>query len=364
MPAQKATNSLVKLLGAKGQKAHESHKADETKYGIIQLPAGINNGKAQLKTVKWDTYKDGDLKGQPYIQFRGIAISPDMHNGVQVSGQGVMLMYPLCDTPKRKLNKVPGTFEGWYGEVLNEFRKLGVDTSETSFDDIEAIIAGLNESQPFFNFSTRGWTPAKTKENPNPSEMVFVQYDGLSEEEPQEVDPNEDVQDQQTETSGDGTEPPTEEVASAEEPEDLNALAVIADDPKAKDTVKDAAQAKIQEAANSVGISQDDQNKTATWTELVAMIAAAASGKDQTIEPEPEPEPEPAKEWAPEKGMVDVKWQPMANGKPAVGKDKKPLKPVQCEITAVYSKNKTCDLKRLDTKAAVKGVKWNDVIHE
>jgi hypothetical protein len=340
MPAKTVQSSLAKELGEKARAAHEAHKNDEVRYGIVNLPSGITGGVAQLVNAKWDKYKSGKNKDQPYVLLRGIAKTPVEHANVLVQGQGVMQMIPLCDTPDRKLNGEPGTLEAWYSELLNEFRKLGVDTAATEFNDIDGILQMLEKDKPHFRFSTRGWTPPKTAQNQNPSEMVFTQFDGVCEFSDNGQAEASGVRDGTASVgAGESDAPPSSE---SEVSDDLETLLAQADADDAD------AQVKIRELAAEAGIDQEtiDSDDT-TWAGLVELIGQVRGGSEEGEgEAAKEPEPEPFK---PEKGQT-FKYQ-------LKGKDKKPLKggPVKVEVLSVNTTKETVTLKNLATKKPVLG---------
>lgn len=296
------TNQLAKL-GARVAKAHEAHKNDETKYGIVDLPAGIKRGRAKLATCKFAEYKEGKNKGELYAMFRSIAETPEIHDGTRVRGQGVMQMIPLCDTVKTKDGKeVTTTFEEHWAELLNELRKFGLNTAAMpNHNVVEAAMLSLENSHPQHWYSTRGWTPPKTQKDPNPKEMVFVQFDGVltSEELASEPAPSPSSGFAEPEGGGGGDDAGSgSDTASGGEDFDLADIAQNAEtgDMSAIDLMKDA--------ARKVGITEDEIDNSSSWvsqgegTSLYEMIVAKQSeGEGQTGEPE-------APAWEPKVGAT------------------------------------------------------------
>lgn len=307
MPAEVRKTNLLNKMQARVAKAHEQHKNDETKFGIVDLPPGIKGGYARLQTAKMDEYKDGKLKGEPYALFRGVAISPEVHDNVRVKGQGVMVMIPLCDTKKTKdgvEETVP--FEQHWGDFLNELRKFGIDTSRMPHTAVDGVLLALQNQKPVYRFSTRGWTPKPTARDPNPKEMVFTQFDGIvSAEEEASVGQSApdsgfaaplntvDNNDPSDDSGSTGTEQPADDdfdlATEAEKAEqgDMSSIELMKD------------------KAREVGLTEEDIDNSSSWasqgegTSLQELIETKMSG-DQSSEPEPEPEPT----WEPKVGGV------------------------------------------------------------
>jgi hypothetical protein len=343
MPPQKSTSKLAALLGDQGRKAHEQHKGDETSFGIINLPPGIVGGVAQLVMAKIDLYKESATNaGKPCVIFRGSAKHPTMWKDVRVAGQGVLLTIPLCETKKNDGTVV--SFSENYSAFLNELRKLGVDTKQTTFDNIESLLAVLVKQGPHFHFSTRGWTPPKSATNPNPTEMVFTQFDGSCEYTGGIVDPTLQV-DNSAAPAPQAPAPaapapaapapaatPTAPAASEAEP-DLDALAAAAE------TMDQDAQDKLTEMAKTLDISDEAIEETKSWVEVVALIRAAYLA----------PAAEPAEAWAGPKVGECYFYKPP-----------KAAKAIETMVMAVDAGSRLCALKNaVDKKTLYKGISWD-----
>ena len=153
MAKQTLKSGLVGKLGAKLSKAVEAHKGDETKFsgGGGDLPGGIENGIAQLVLCKFGVYEKGEFEGEYYWMAQGVVVSPKKHAGIVIEGLRTSIgPEAICDTP----NKARKTTEEHVAWVLNEMRKLGVDTSELSGDDLESTAEALQELGPHFRFRT------------------------------------------------------------------------------------------------------------------------------------------------------------------------------------------------------------------
>lgn len=363
MPAQTTSTSLMAKLGAKVTQAHAKHAADETTYGIINLPAGISGGVAQLVMAKCDVHKAGHKQaGKPYVTLQGVALTPKEHDGVRVEGQRVSQVIPMYDTPDRNVDGVPGTFEAWYAKLLNEFRKLGVDTVKNTNPDL--ILAALQKGKPYFAFSTRGWQPPPTPQKPKPEPMVFTQFDGLADNpfsangEAAEHSALSAVDDTSAAAGpGDGAdgldgEEPVEggEEVSADsfsEFDDMDALVrrAEADEQDAKD--------KLEEMAIAAGYTSEDVNEAESWGLVKAMIEApktrdAGGGPTTATATADEPN------W---EGPVA---EEIYRYRPIDPRTKKPVKKaVDVEVLTVSKKNKTVKVKILDTQKEVDKVPWD-----
>ena len=156
MPKQTGKSSLAARLGDRGRQAFETHKSDETSYGQVNLPGGIENGIAKLVDCKFTQIAEGKQNAGEWMFYAaGIVVSPHDHEGMPILGLRTMISEPLFDTPSRTRKTVDDHL-AW---VLNEFRKLGINTDELSFDDLEDVAAQLAEEGPHFRFRT--WKGSK-----------------------------------------------------------------------------------------------------------------------------------------------------------------------------------------------------------
>lgn len=266
MPVQKKQGSLAAKLGAKLDKAIKAHKDDEVRLGGGgDLPSGIEMGIAQLTEFKFGEYKDGPNKGEPFCYAAGIVKAPHQApNGLPIVG--LRTQYgpePLCET-KSKDGKVT-TLDQHIDRVLNEMRKLGVDTKQYDGGDwLEGQGAMLKEAKPHFRFRT--WSNNVTTQYPNPKTFHdwkgACEYNGEGE--------NLEVDNTGGDDSTGSEEVQTEAVEGASwEADDLDDLAVAADgnDPEAA--------AKLAERAAELDIDSDAQP---SWEAVVELIKAQMAG--------------------------------------------------------------------------------------
>ncbi len=319
MAKKRSTSSLMKKLGSAGTKAVAAHANDDTTFSSGgDLPEGIDFGIAQLVDCEFSQYQKGDLKGEYYFRAAGIVVEPDQVGNIKVAGLRTQIMEPICETPGRSRESVEEHIQ-W---VLNEMRKLGVDTSEVDGDNLEETAEALKDEKPFFNFRT--WKGTASEAFPNP--RVNHDWRGVCDYVP--TDEEDEVVETESEDASVVGDP--EEVES--ETDDLSELASDADGGD------EEAQTKITDAAEAKGVDPDTYE---TWTDVVAAITGAS---DDT-----EPEAE-AEEVEPEKGEI-YKYKPP-----------KARKFVECEVSAVFEGKKTCNLKNLANQKVYKAVPWSKLV--
>lgn len=356
MPKQVKKGSLAsKLASKKFREAFESHKGDETNYGGGgDLPEGIEVGIAQLVECKFDTFEKGKNEGELYFYAAGIVVKPKEHNDILVEGLRTSIMEPLCETPGRSRESEEEHLE-W---ILNELRKLGIETSELDPDDLETTVEALKEEKPYFRFRT--WKGEATEQFPNP--RVNHQWRGVCEFEPEDDD---DVQDDTEDKEAPKPEAkPTKPTAKAEkevakpkpgakakaekpepvEEEDIATLGELADG--GEDEENEEAQRRLTELAETAGIDVEDEAYD-SWTAVANALAEAGGDEDESGDDEGEDE-----EWTPEKGEVCFYKPPKAR------------KAVECEITAVFAGKETVNLKSLDDGKSFKSVPWDKLSQE
>jgi hypothetical protein len=374
MPKQVKASGLAAKLGDAGRKAFDEHKADEPVFGGgADLPAGIEGGVAKLVQCKFDKHKEGDNKGQYYFMAAGIVQSPKEHGGIPIQGLRTQIgPEPLYDTPSRSRKTVADHVQ-W---VLNEFHKLGVDTSSMTINDFEATATVLEEEQPTFRFRT--WKGSKATSGIYKDREPRVQHDwrGICEvDAEQEDEPVEDATDEDDETAEAEEE---DEAGAAEETEaeateedessgeeagdepDLDALA------EAADTDDKEAGEQLTALAVEAGIASKAVAKAKSWAAVVGMIrkASPAEEEEEAAEEEETAEEEEAAEEEEEEKIPEK--AELYNYRPTVMDTKtkkrvKAKKPVECEVIAVNAKKQTVDLKNLDTSKVYKGVSWDDI---
>lgn len=305
----------------------KARAGDETSYGYQDLPGGLT-GIAQLVDCRFDLYKKGANKDEPFFYAAGVLVAVDQSQYQHLVGQRTSVTMAACATKKQ--NGEVTSQEDNVASIMNEMRKLGASTAEVNdAGDLEVIAAGLLEVKPFFRFSTSQAAP--TTQYPNP--RVWHNWNGVKGLE-NYSSPEADgaVQDDgdSADDSDSGDEAPPE---SADEGDDVRTLAGAADDGDA------AAAAQLTEMAVQAGISEDDVANAASWSAVADMIQGAGSDEGDNAAKEPE---------------VGEVWD---------YKPPKAKKAVSCEVVAVNAKASTVNLKNLDdNKTVYKGVKFTDLV--
>lgn len=411
---QKKSGSLISRLGDRMRKAHENHRNDDYKPPRMELPAGLNNAVARLSLIKFDQYKDGDLKGQDYFMAMGTCVYPEEYAG----GFTQVGPIPLCDTPGRSKE----TFDDHYADMLQVLMGLGANPAGLEPEEIEPTVHALKEQAPYFKFRTwKGdkqevvqrngkWWIIKLKEQdgkwvekgpaqgPFASEQLAkakapyagrepnVQHswgqacswdgaggdDDTTDESPIEEEPP------PTPARGSSAKPngvvsrtgaPTarkpepEEVEEAIDEESEEAfnefgdLVSLAD--KADDGDKDA-QAQLKKMALDAGVSPKDIKGADDWASVAAMIEEAG-GDVATEESEEAEEVEEEEEQSEDVIQPDVGDVVLYH--PIDPTTKKPSKKaVQCEVARVDERLQRVDLKLLDNpKKGYKNVAWEAI---
>jgi hypothetical protein len=165
-------SGVFSRYGPKAVEAFNRHKGDETEYGNFgDLPPGIDGGIAQLVDCRVLEIKEGKQNAGELMFFaRGVVVEPeeveDPRTGlvVRVKNRNTTISEPLFHTPGRARE----TFEQHMQHILNQLRKLGLSTEDIAATDEElnAQLATLKESAPFFRFNT--WMGPKSEQYPNP----------------------------------------------------------------------------------------------------------------------------------------------------------------------------------------------------
>lgn len=381
MPVQKQKSGLAGKLGEKGKQIHEARKADETTMagGGSDLPAGIESGIAQVVDCKFSQYKEGDLKGEYFFYARAIVKEPTEVRGIPVRGLSTQIgPEPICDTPKSTGKRK--TIEDHYAWALNELRKLGVNTAEIGFDDVEACAAAVKEAKPHTRFRTwkgarhdieqkngqwvvyatdeagkKGDKPVETFKTEAAAKAKYpyagrdsrVQHDwrGACEyggETASEVEDNTGGEAAVEETFPD--EVVTEETTQATS---LDFDTLI----EAANGGDEDAQKQLQAAALEAGASQEDVDNAPDWSAVANLAQAQATEEEQ-----------PAEETPFKPAVREVYFFKPTVKDAKSGKLVKAKKSVECEVKAVDEKGETVNLLNLDDKKTqYKGVKWADL---
>lgn len=390
MPKQTGNvGGLLGKLGNRLREAHDSHKNDETEFqSFSNLPAGIDEGVAQLEDCEFQIIKDGKKHAGDYQFYAsGTVIEPEEHTyedppnskrmkTMKTRGLRTFIVEPLYDEDDPKSKRTRKTIDDHLKWIYNELRKLGYDTSNMEIEDLEAAAEALREAKPIFKFRT--WKGQPTTDFPNP--LVNHSWEGLVDESytlPDDSDQDIDKTTSAPKASANGvassktpkaparstTRAPAKDQSPPEDLEfgDIASLVAAANEDKqsAKDT--------LEKMAIQVGKSAEDVNDAVSWEEVGEWISEGGSNdegareteetnenenEEKEDENEEEEDPEPVK---PSKGEV---WKARLTDPKTKVKSKKLS---QVEVSTVYLKTSTCDVKELGTKKVFKGVKFADM---
>lgn len=192
---QQQMSSFAGRLGSRVAQANAEHKDKPIDTGNRRLPAGIKTGIAKIQSAYTKTQtEDGGMvpKGETFFRISAVVVSPKEHAGQKVEGMITQQMIPMCDVPAKGQRAAKSFSDNWFA-FQNLFKLLGVNppnelgTDEAAGKRIEAyyfaamkMLTDPTRPPTFIEFSTRGWTPPKTPQNPNPEEMVFETWHGLA----------------------------------------------------------------------------------------------------------------------------------------------------------------------------------------
>lgn len=341
MPKQTTKSSLAGKLGSSLAKAVNEHKDDETLLSAGgDLPSGIENGIAQLTDCRFDVYKSGDNEGEFFFIAAGTVVEPAEFKGVPILGQRVPLgPEAICDTPGRKRESVSDHI-AW---VLNEMRKLGLDTTDIDADGLEDAAASLKEAAPHFRFRTWGggkWTDRDGNERDgrvNYDWRGVTEYNGSTDDGVK--DKTADEKPTKGKTSGSGGDDDDKGSATAGDGDEKLTVKQMRALVKKADAEDEDSIAKLQQAGLDAGLSEKQMEKAKDWTEVVDLIEEASADPE---EPEEKKEPEGY-----EKGQM-VQYKPVGA-----------KKAVDVEITAVFEGKETCNVKEVDKGTVHKAVPWS-----
>lgn len=394
MAKQTAQSSLLAKLGDRGRRAFDKHKGDETVFsGAGDLPAGIEGGIARLVDCKFDVYKKGDTEGELYFYAAGVVVSPRVHGDVRIEGLRTSIMEPLCETSGRSRE----TVEDHMTWILNELRKLGVETDGVEYSDLEAIVAALKEQQPYFRFRTWKGQKQTTGKYAGQEPRTQHTWNGVCDYEDDNTDPGAAVEEDEGSTppplkpaktikgegpNGQSAKAPTtttknvsydtalqnaksagsirkassfvedEEETSTEAEDGFNEFEDLDNLISLAEAGDDNAQQKLRDMAEAAGATDEDIDAADDWQAVADFVT-----KMQTAESSVEEDS--VEKYTPQVGEV-------VSYRPTDPKTKKPsTKAVECEVIEVKAKARLVKLRNLaNSKLTYEGVRWDTLIIE
>lgn len=273
MPVQTQMSSFAARVGGRVAAANAEHAGKPVDTGNRRLPGGIRTGIAKLSTMYTKQQTEDNAKtpkGETFFRASAIVVSPEQHNGEKVAGMVTQVVIPLCDVQAKGERKAKTFSENWY-EFQNLFKLLGINPpNETPQTDptgqrTEAYymaamktLTDPKRAPVYVEFSTRGWTPPKTQQNPNPDEMVFETWHGLAQWNRQFDPEAPPTQPQQ------GTVDIADEVASL--------VMTAMNDPEGATEEGAAASARLEQLAWNVGWTEEQTKVAADWAAVGDMV--------------------------------------------------------------------------------------------
>lgn len=389
MAATQQSGGLFRKYGARLDAAVKQHAmADPKTQGFPSVPAPIKDGTAELSSIGFYQYEndteakkaDGSSAAGEYF-FRAVGIIRDpefiVKDGKQVRCEGIQTsqMIPVMDTKNSK--GVVTSLEANIERIEGHLKLLGAAKEELAQGAValEGIAQAMNDSgangTPIY-FKLETSEGKATPEYPNP--RVWENWYGVRERQGWEpaskgatpgvnVDKSKPVSPPPAPAKSPAAQqvakqppkPPAAKPAAApapepepegELPDDVRELAALCE------AGNDAAVQKLQEIALAAGVSEADFAATGNYGEAADLIEAAQSGGGEVAEEPASDEPEP---FFPAKGEI-YEYHPID------AKTKKPVKTaVEVEVTVVDKKTETVTIKRSDTKAVIKGVKFGEL---
>lgn len=150
----KAKSSLLASLGSVALEAHEEFKDAAVVFSAGGDPPPIDAGVAKLTEIRFSVIEDDDSENKGKLQFyaAGVIVAPKAVevNGSMIPTEGLRtrIIEPLFDTPTRTRK----TVKEHLGKVYNELKKLGLDTSSMTLQQIEEALPAMAEAGIYFRF--------------------------------------------------------------------------------------------------------------------------------------------------------------------------------------------------------------------
>jgi hypothetical protein len=318
------------------------------------IPPNIN-GVGRLVDCKFDTVKEGkENAGEYYFYAQASILSPEEakdENGqmVRIKGKFTSIIEMMCDTP----NKARKTAKDHLDWVVNMMGALGADMKDTQMEQLESIASLIKKTKPMIRFRT--WKGGKQTEGKYANQEPRVQHVWTEYKEGESPAPDDDMA-----AAGLVEAPGGAPVESNGESVDIPALVAAASTKG--DPMQKAAQTKLTEMAVARGMTEKEIEDAKSWDDVASRLtngkaaapaAAPAPAPAAKEAPKPAETAEPSSDWKPVEGLV-YGYRPLK-------KDGKPGKKIQVEIAVIDEANRKVDVKRCDTKAVLKGLKWDDL---
>lgn len=271
----KTKTSALAGLGDAGREAVANTKGNETKGAgggdFKPLPPDIRGGIAQVSDCGFADFERSGVK-VPYFFARATIKEPQEFAGEVLEGRQTSVMLTMEETDFK-------TFQESIDDVLNEMRKLGVDTDSIDLNDFENELEGLADAikvaMPYTKFGTKR---GKKKTEKYPEGRVYENWYGHCE---YDVESNGEVDEGFTDVGSSATPKEDAPESPKEESEvDYVALGEVADAAGGDSE----SSKKLIAIAEMYGVDHQEPDSWADVAELI--IATINSGAEEVAVPE------------------------------------------------------------------------------
>lgn len=391
MPAQHASASIVQKLGNTLLQAHEAIKGNTTVPQVqMELPAGINNGIAEIRSCKFMQIAEGkNNAGEWQFYTSAIVKMPKVHNGIPVEGKRTFTIEPIYATPSRERKTIQDHMDHIYGlwrlwgvspqaiaaidlrkdpqaleKMCAQIEKAGIYIAFRTWAGQKQVL-GQGGDGKWYLFNNGENTPIKGK-GPYTNEAAAKTANPYAGREPMTnhswgerivfMDTAVNGQSHVVDNTAAPTAAPFDEFAPSttstpstdELSEDVNVLAEAAED-------NNAARNRLKQMALDAGITEEAIKVAESWQAVAGMIQASVNGtlagaEGEGIEDEP---------WKPEAGKVYGYEATVTN----LRTKKKEKKAVQVEVKVVHEEQKTAEAMNIsDRKTTYKAIPWDELL--
>ena len=408
MPAQTGQSSLLKKLGGKAQQFLEKRKEAEPEMpGGGDLPAGIENGVAQVVLCGFGTVQAGKKNaGALFFQAQAVVKKPLVDaQGIPVAGRRTRIMKNVATAQQFAKGEFDEKAMGWAQDQLKMLAGKGADPSMFTLDRLESTAAMIQKAKPHTLFRT--WKGRKqdvrqvngkwwlcnlnddgsvqgtvTGKGPYINEEAAKKANEYAGREPMvnhtwagavpysdQAGSNTSAVSYNGQASGDGhlddAATQAQEEGGADSGSEFNEFQDIGSLVEQAEAEDQEARKKLVEMALAAGVEQEAIDGAEDWSAVAGLITGHTEEAGDEALPEgeiPEEDGEPEEEaWAPEKGEV-YGYKPLVKD-PKTKKVGRAKKPTDCQVTGVDTDAETVTLKNnTDKKTIYKDVKWSDLI--
>lgn len=353
------------VLGKVDTSSYSENREKDVEYDRGgELPV-FDNGVAQLTDIYFKEYDKGENKGEPFFMAAGIIVEPKYvtvdGRKIDIEGRRTQIgPIPYCETENSKGET--RTLAENEARILNEIKKLSGGELPEEVEDLEEFVEELKEVGPYFKCRT--WRGKATPKYPNPKTNhvwngVIEDYDPDAVENEEDGDeddapePPKSSSKQRTKSSAKSSTKTTKTSKKKESTKSSKKSSKDDEEPDLEELAEQAdngdvnAQRKLQAIAEDAGV---DFESPEDWAGVVALIQES-EGEEPEYQDDDEGDSDGDEDETPEKGDSYFYKPPRAR------------KSLECEVTAVFTGKRTCNV-RADNGKTYKGVPWDDLKDE